>query len=251
MVYILWLEMKMDEELINRVEAVLFSSGKKVTVEDIQRLCRIKNEKDIETAIAELKKRHCDNTSLMIVDEGRAWKMTIREKYLHFIRKIVTEAELSKTLMETLAVVAWKNPAFQSDIIKIRTNKAYDHLKQLEEAGFIDSAKHGRTRLLKLSKKFYEYFDLKGDKDIKEVFGTIKEPKLPQTKMSDFEEKTEIETYDIPKEDDNEKVEIVDEPADEIEKELEIIEDDSASEMPEMQEQDEIPKQNNDTGKEE
>jgi segregation and condensation protein B len=178
---------KMNEN-INRVESVLFSSGRKISLEDLKKICRIKNDDEILEIIEELKKRYDNETSLMIIEEGNAWKMTVREKYLQFIKKIVTDTELSKTIMETLAVIAWKNPAYQSDVIKIRTNKAYDHISELEEAGFIEGSKHGRTKLLKLTKKFYDYFDLESDKDIKKVFGDVRHPKLPQTKVVDFEE---------------------------------------------------------------
>src|SRR3989344_1209142 len=97
------------------------------------------------------------------------WPVTIREQFLPLVRNIVTETELSKTIMETLAVIAFKYPIKQSDLIKIRTNKAYDHLKELEQMGYITRQKHGRTNLIKLTQKFFEYFDLPQEK-LKEVF---------------------------------------------------------------------------------
>ncbi|MFT4304906.1 MAG: SMC-Scp complex subunit ScpB [Candidatus Woesearchaeota archaeon] len=189
-------------ENTNKVESVLFSSGRKISIDEIKKVCRIRNDEEIINCINELKKRYNDETSLMIVEENNAWKMTVREKYLQYIKKIVTDTELTKTVMETLAVIAWKNPAFQSDVIKIRTNKAYDHIKELEESNFIETSKYGRTRLLKLTKKFYDYFDLEDDKDIKKVFGDVKHPKMPQTKVIDYEETDENL---------NNQVEIVDE----------------------------------------
>ena len=83
-----------------------------------------------------------------------------KEKYLALIQNIVTETELDKSLMETLAVIAWKYPILQADVIRLRNNKAYDHLRELEEAGFIAREKKGRTRTIRLTPKFFEYFDL-------------------------------------------------------------------------------------------
>ena len=177
----------MDDQ-INRVEAVLFSSGRKIPLEDLKKICKIKVDDDILKCIDALKERYNDKTSLMLVEENKAWKMTVREKYLQYIKKIVTDTELTKTVMETLAVIAWKNPALQSDVIKIRTNKAYDHINELQDSGFIESSKYGRTKLLKLTKKFYDYFDLESDKDIKNIFGDVKHPKMPQTKVIDYDE---------------------------------------------------------------
>ena len=69
------------------------------------------------------------------------------------------DTEMTKSVMETLAVIAWKQPIIQADVIKIRTNKAYEHIKELVGMGFVTSEKFGRTKKLKLTQKFLDYFD--------------------------------------------------------------------------------------------
>jgi segregation and condensation protein B len=157
------------EELKKKVEALLFSAGTKLEFEEIRRLCRAK-EDELKQVLEELKKEINDkDSSLMLVEEANSWKLTVRERYLNIVRKIVSQTELSKSIMETLAVIAWKYPVLQSEVIKIRTNKAYDHLNELEELGYISRQKYGRTKLIKLTQKFFDYFDLPPDK-LKEVF---------------------------------------------------------------------------------
>ncbi len=119
------------EDIKNKVEALLFSSGKPISFEEIKKLCRLRNDEQLNKALQDLKIDY-DNrdSSLILVNEGDKWKITTKENYFHIVKKIVTETELSKTLMETLAVIAWKYPIKQSDLIKIRTNKAYDHLRE-------------------------------------------------------------------------------------------------------------------------
>ena len=75
----------------------------------------------------------------------------------------MTDSELDRPTQETLAIIAYKNPALQSDVIKVRGNKAYDHIKFLKGDNFITSEKNGRTRLLKLTQKFFDYFDVVED----------------------------------------------------------------------------------------
>ncbi len=151
------------------IEALLFSSGRKMGVGEFSQITKSKAE-DIKSALAELKMEYDEkNSSIMLVNEGDSWKLTVREPFLPIVSKIVTETELSRTILETLAVIAFKYPIKQSELIKIRTNKAYDHLKELEEMGYITRQKHGRTNLIKLSQKFFEYFDLPEEK-LKEVF---------------------------------------------------------------------------------
>jgi len=158
------------EELKQKIEALLFSSGRKMPVEEIAMLCNKSIEK-VQEALESLKKDYDDkDTSLMVVEEGNAWKLTVREQHLQMVRNIVTKTELSKSLMETLAVIAFKYPILQSDLIKLRTNKAYDHLRELEEMGYISRQKHGRSNLIKLTQKFFDYFSLAEEK-LKEHFG--------------------------------------------------------------------------------
>ena len=155
--------------LKNKLEALLFSSGRKMNVDELSRLSNAKLN-EVKNALTELKKDYEEKgSSEMIIKEGDSWKLTVREQFLPLVQKIVTETELSKTIMETLAVIAFKYPIKQSDLIKIRTNKAYDHLKELEEMGYITRQKYGRTNLIKLTQKFFEYFNLPEDK-LKEVF---------------------------------------------------------------------------------
>ena len=155
--------------LKSKLEALLFSSGRKMDIEELSKLVRSNPDK-IQESLTELKGEYDEkNSSTMLVNEGNSWKITVREQFLPLVQKIVTETELSKTIMETLAIIAFKYPIKQSDLIKIRTNKAYDHLRELQDMGYITRQKHGRTNLIKLTQKFFEYFDLPETK-LKEVF---------------------------------------------------------------------------------
>jgi len=160
-------------ELKHKVEALLFSSGKKMMINEIAALTRTSPE-NVKDALNQLQNDYeAKESSLMIIEENDFWKITVKEKHLELVRNIVSKTELSKTVMETLATIAWKAPCLQSVIIKIRTNKAYEHIKLLEEDGYISKTKQGRTQLIRLSQKFYDYFDIPHEK-IKEVFSRFR-----------------------------------------------------------------------------
>ena len=161
----------MDDELKRTVEAILFAAARRLELEELAKLCK-SSEQDVLTVLTEWKSYLDESKSpTMLVQDGTAWKLTVREKYVAVIKKVVTKTELPKGHMETLAVVAYKAPVFQSKVVKIRTNKAYEHLSQLENSGFITREKSGRTRLLKLTPKFFEYFDINPSK-LKQKFGS-------------------------------------------------------------------------------
>ncbi len=229
--------------LKNKLEALLFSSGRKMGIEELSKLSNA-NPADIQNSLTELKKEYDEkDSSVMLVNEGNSWKLTVREQFLQLVQKIVTETELSKTVTETLAVIAFKYPIKQSDLIKIRTNKAYDHLKELQEMGYITRQKHGRTYLIKLTQKFFEYFDLPKEKlkehfndfasiskaieDKEKEINAIKQKQREEAgkeKKKDEEIKKEAEPLDDEKKEKLGKLEVVDELSEEEqEKEMERI----------------------------
>jgi len=199
-------------ELKRRLESVLFASGKKLTLEELSKLVRERDVERIKQALIELKADlEQKGSSIMLIEEGTAWKLQVKEGYLPFVSKIVTQTELSKTILETLAVVAFKAPVLQSNVIKIRTNKAYKHLDQLEELGYISREKKGRTKLIKLTQKFFEYFDIppqalkdkfKGYKELEKVIEKkeekieeAQEKSMPPEKVKT--EEGELETFGV------------------------------------------------------
>jgi len=164
-----------EENLIKKVESILFSIGKKVQIEEISRLCKEKDLEKIKQALESLKEKYkSEDSSLTILQEGDEWKLTVKEAFIPYIKNIVTETDLTKTVMETLAVIAYKAPVLQSEVIRIRTNKAYDHIAELENAGYISRTKQGRTKLVKLTQKFFDYFDIPPDK-LKSKFKNVEE----------------------------------------------------------------------------
>jgi len=71
-------------------------------------------------------------------------------------------------------LLLYKAPVLQSQVIKVRTNKAYKHLDDLEQREYISREKKGRTKLIKLTQKFFDYFDVPPEK-LKERFSKFQQ----------------------------------------------------------------------------
>ncbi|MBN2422694.1 SMC-Scp complex subunit ScpB [Candidatus Woesearchaeota archaeon] len=186
-----------EKDFKNQIEAILFASGRFMDLDTIQSLTNASNKQVIKNNVEKLIKEYEQRESpLMIIQEKDGWKITVREKYLHLVRKIVADLELPKTILETLAIIAWQAPVLQSKVIETRHNKAYDHIKELEELGFIIKEKQGRSFMLKLANKFFDYFEVDDKKGIKELFKDIKKPELKQEEQEEAKEKINgLEVY--------------------------------------------------------
>ena len=157
------------EENEKKVEAVLFAVGKEISSERIASLCSLEIPQ-VEAIMQALSSRYSQlNNSLQILKKENGWKLTVRDHYVPLVSSLVSNTELERPLMETLAVIAWRYPIVQSEVVKLRNAKAYDHMKQLEEMGFVMKERYGRTFKVKLTKKFFEYFDLPSE-EAKQAF---------------------------------------------------------------------------------
>ncbi len=166
----------------NQIEALLFSSGRSMAEADIALIINV-DKKEVKKGLQKLKEDYENkDASLMLVQEGGSWKLSVKEKYITMVTKIVSDTELSMTVLETLSVIAWKAPVLQSEVIRIRTNKAYEHIKELLDLDFLTKEKTGRSYKIRLTEKFFKYFDVPGTKGIKEAFSDVK---IPEKKNSE------------------------------------------------------------------
>ncbi len=159
-----------EKENLRKVEAVFFVSGRFLSMQELISLTDL-NPIILRELIDQLKEKYEKNDSAIeIVEKNGMWKMDVRQEYSNIINKIATgSAEFSKAEQETLAIIAYKQPIKQSVIIKIRGNKAYDHIKKFLDLGLLRSKKIGHTNELSLSDDFYDYFGVAERPDVNPI----------------------------------------------------------------------------------
>ena len=164
-----------EKENLRKIEAVLFISGRFLTVPELVSFSDL-NPIVIRESLDKLKEKYDESSAIEIVKKGGAfhssaddverektemWKMDVRQEYHEIINRIATgSSEFSKSEQETLAIIAYKQPIKQSVLIKIRSNKAYEHIKKFSDLGLIKKKKTGHTYDLSLSDDFYNYFNV-------------------------------------------------------------------------------------------
>jgi segregation and condensation protein B len=150
-----------EKEDLRKLEAVFFVSGRFLNMQELISLSDL-NPIIIKELIEKLQEKYDkDDSAIEIVEKNNMWKMDVRAEYSWIINKLATgSSEFSKAEQETLAIIAYKQPIKQSVIIKIRGNKAYDHVKKFSDLGLIKRKKEGHTNELSLSDDFFDYFSL-------------------------------------------------------------------------------------------
>lgn len=156
---------------LKTLEAVFFISGRFLSMQDLISLSNL-NPVIIKDLIEKLTEKYDkQNSAIEIIEKSGLWKMDVRQEYSYIINKLATgSAEFSKAEQETLAIIAFKQPIKQSIVIKIRGNKAYDHIKKFADLNLIKKKRVGRTYELNLTEEFFDYFNLsEGDNPLKEI----------------------------------------------------------------------------------
>jgi len=160
-----------ERENLKKIEAIFFVSGRFLNMSELVSLSDL-NPIIIRELIEKLQEKYGTNDSAIeIVEKNEMWKMNVRGEYSYIINKLATgSAEFSGAEQETLAIIAFKQPIKQSVVIKIRGNKAYEHIKKFADLGLIKKKKLGRTYELNLSDDFYDYFGVgEGENPLKEI----------------------------------------------------------------------------------
>ena len=148
-----------DMENLRKVEATLFIAGKFLSLKELVALTDI-NPILLRKTLQDLSYKYKDS-GIEIVNKEELWKMDVAKEYVGIVNKLATgNAEFTKAEQETLAIIAYKQPIKQSVVIKIRGNKAYDHIKNFVLMGLLNKKRTGHTSELSLKDEFYDYFNL-------------------------------------------------------------------------------------------
>ena len=184
-------------ENLKILEAVFFVSGRFLNMSDLISLSDL-NPIIIRDLIEKLKEKYeNENSALEIVSKNGLWKMDVRQEYSYIINKLATgNAEFSKAEQETLAIIAYKQPMKQSVLIKIRGNKAYDHIKKFSDLNLIKKKKMGHTNELSLSDEFYDYFNVAdGEAKGRKIFEQVSEELDSEIENAEQEVEEEVLEY--------------------------------------------------------
>lgn len=218
------------------IEALLFASGQYMHVSDMAEILE-RDEKSVREGLELLKDEYeSDDTALTFLQANDAWKMGVKPAYAEVVQSVVADTELPTPVLETLAVIAWKRPILQSEVVDMRGSGAYDHIKQLVNMGFIDREQHKRTYKLKLSEKFFEYFDVHGEDEIREVFEDVEPPEPEVEPEEDEDDEQEIEPPKPGRQDPLEQRRVAQEELDELDEELDELSESAEQSIEELDE---------------
>ena len=152
----------------NAVEAILFASGESVELSKLA-YCLELDEKTLKAIINRLMDKYSmEKRGMKIIQVNDAYQMCTNEIYYDFVSKLVkapSKKVLTQPLLETLAIIAYKQPITKSGIEDIRGVNADHAVNKLVEYRLICEVGRmeapGKPIIFGTTDEFLKYYGLK------------------------------------------------------------------------------------------
>ena len=161
------------ENIKHIIESLLFVAAEPLTVDRIKRILTQAETADIQQATAQLATEYEERGGGFYLDEvAGGYQIRTRPEYTEWIKKLIQPKplRLSKPALETLVIIAYKQPIIRSDIEHIRGVDCGGVLRVLLERKLIRVLGRkeiaGRPLIYATTKRFLEVFDLKSLRDL-------------------------------------------------------------------------------------
>lgn len=191
------------DKLAHHIEALIFISEQSMTLKEIkncleeQFATKLKKE-ELLLAIDQLEEKYqSDDFAIEIVEISNGYRFMTKGAYYNTVATYLrqsTKKKLSKSALETLSIIAYKQPVIKSELEQIRGVSCDYSIQKLLEKELIEiegrSEGPGRPLLYATSSKFMDYFGLKSIEDLPKT----KDIEVPKNSIGEdsIEEETKV-----------------------------------------------------------
>jgi len=192
------------EKLQNIIEAILISADKPLSIEKLLGFFEpddLVNRNDVKQSLADLQQSYQDR-GVELMETASGFRFQTKADYKQWVTRHWDEkpVKYSRALLETLALIVYRQPITRAEIEDIRGVAVSSHIiKTLQEREWIRIVGHkevpGRPSLLGTTRQFLDYFNLKSldempslseIKDIDKLYPEL-ELNVPAAEVSDTE----------------------------------------------------------------
>lgn len=158
------------EQLKNIVEAALLAAGRPLSFEQLQALFadhERPERTDLKAALAALEVDYAQR-GIRVLEVASGWRIQVREEMSAWLSRLWQDrpARYSRALLETLALIAYRQPITRGEIEDIRgVSVSSNIMRTLMERGWVRIVGHrnvpGRPGMYATTREFLDYFGLK------------------------------------------------------------------------------------------
>ena len=150
------------------LETALLTSSEPLSINELKRLFEEELSPEILRKVLDELRQDWDGRGVELVNVASGWRFQTKPEFQKFIDRLNPEKppRLSRAVLETLAIIAYRQPVTRGDIEEIRgVTVSSNVLKTLEDRGWIDAIGHrdvpGRPTLFATTKTFLDDLNLR------------------------------------------------------------------------------------------
>lgn len=183
----------MSKNLKKSIEAILFVAGSPVSLNELKKSLEVE-EQDILNSIEELKIEMTDR-GVILTESNKTYQLATHPDVSPYIKNYLQaqlREKLTEAALETLSIIAYKQPVSRAEIEAIRGVNCQYVLRLLSQRGLIEkthSSTDARVLLYQTTHEFLHHLGLKDIKELPDFDEISKNINLPQSLNQ--EEKTE------------------------------------------------------------
>ena len=185
-------------QLCSQLEAVILASDEPITLAKLRSLLDEEiNSSDIREALSELEE-HYQDRGIRLEKAAGGWQFRTAPEHAEIIHTMweIKPQRLSRSSLETLAIIAYRQPTTRAEIEALRGVKVSSQMiATLQERGWIKVLGRkdvpGRPHLYGTGKQFLIDFGLESLKDLPESAQLMDEDEIQQLVMENIEQPTE------------------------------------------------------------
>lgn len=169
--------MSLEKTLLRQIiEGALLAAGQPLSLDKLLSLFGTEetapdearpSKEELQSALEEIQ-ADCHGRGFELVEVGSGWRFQVRKQTAHWVNRLWDEKpqKYSRALLETLALIAYRQPITRGDIEEIRGVAVSSHImKTLTEREWVKVVGHrdvpGRPSLYATTRGFLDYFNLK------------------------------------------------------------------------------------------
>ncbi|WP_195268738.1 SMC-Scp complex subunit ScpB [Eubacterium sp. 1001713B170207_170306_E7] len=155
------------------IEGILFAAGEPVALRELEKAMELDGN-TIQELMSELEKDYGGvERGLRLVQVNKTWQLSTKPEHYDFIKQVLGQQEasgLSKAALETLSIIAYRQPITRIDIDNLRGVSSNSSVQRLLDRGLIKEAGRmeapGRPILYKTTPAFLKTVQLKRIEDL-------------------------------------------------------------------------------------
>ena len=164
-----------DSEIKPIIEAALFAAGEALSIDRLQALFGEEGQPSKGTIreVLETLQQESEGRGVELVEVASGFRYQSREQHATFVGRLWEERppRYSRALLETLALVAYRQPITRAEIEDIRgVSVSSNIMKTLQERAWVRIVGHrdvpGKPAMYATTREFLDYFNLKGLDDL-------------------------------------------------------------------------------------